>query len=73
MVKEEINQKISDYHSFQIRDSWLDLLIDKTRINQTEFKGFFNMSMTILILYVFCLPVYNYLTYGYFIKMSIIE
>lgn len=62
------NEKIITYHSFQHRDGYLDVLFEKSKINQSEFKGFFNMVMSLLILYVFTLPVYNYLNFGYFIK-----
>ena len=71
--KPDVIKKITDYHSFQERDSWLDLLIDQTKINQTEFKGFFTMFMVLFIFYVFTLPFYNYVTYGYFLKFKIIE
>jgi hypothetical protein len=51
----------------------LDVLIEKTMINQSEFKGFYNLLMTILIFYVLTLPIYNYLNKGYFIKLKMFQ
>ena len=56
-------EKKSDYHLFQIRESYMDVLIDKTKLNQSEFKGFFNLVMTIFIIYVFTLPILNYINH----------
>jgi diacylglycerol O-acyltransferase-1 len=63
---------IEDYRAFMVRDSWLDLLIEEAKINKTQFKGFFNLFMVMLIIYVFALPVYNYFHFGYFIKPILI-
>jgi hypothetical protein len=58
-----------EYRTFKIRESWLELLIEETKINQSHFKGFFNLFMSMLIIYVFTLPIYNYVNFGYFVKL----
>jgi hypothetical protein len=60
-----------DYHTFKIRNSFLDILIDKANINQSEFKGFYNLFMTLLIFYVFTHPLNNYFSYGYFFRTKV--
>lgn len=62
--------KQEEYHAFKVRNSILDLLIEKANINQSEFKGFFNLVMSLLIVYVFTQPIFNYINYGYFFKTS---
>lgn len=61
----------SDYHIFKIRDSWLDLLIEKTKINQSEFKGFFNLIIVLFITYCFTLPFSNNYHKGYLFKLGL--
>lgn len=65
--------KSSEYHMFQIRESYMDVLIEQTKLNKSEFKGFYNLIMSLLILYVFTLPVLNYLNHGYLVKTKFIE
>jgi hypothetical protein len=67
------NSKLKNYHKFHLRESYFDLLNDKTRINQSEFKGFVNLTIMICIFYVFTLPIHNYLKHGYFLKTLMIE
>ena len=71
--KDRNNFRLKDYHSFKHRESHLDVLIEKTKINQSEFKGFYNLIVTIMILYVFTLPIYNYLNKGYFFKLKMLQ
>ncbi len=61
----------SDYHHFRIRNSWLELLINPTKINQSEFKGFLNLVLVLLITYCFTLPISNYYRKGYLFKMGL--
>jgi hypothetical protein len=70
--KENIKTESDEYRIYKIRESWLDLLIEETKINQSHFKGFFNLFMVMLIIYVFSLPVYNYINYGYLVKLRVI-
>jgi len=60
-----------DYHNFKIRNSWLDLLIKQTKINESEFKGFLNLIIVLSITYCFTLPISNYFKKGYFFKMGL--
>jgi hypothetical protein len=66
------DEKVNDYHTFKKRESYLEVLIEKTKINESEFKGFYNLIMSILIIYLFGLPFYNYVNYGYFIKVKLL-
>lgn len=68
--EKEKEKKENDYHEFIERDSWLELLIEKTKINQSEFKGFFNLTIVLFIFYCFTLPVMNYYKKGYLIKLG---
>lgn len=61
----------SDYHHFKIRNSWLDLLIKQTKINESEFKGFLNLIIVLLITYCFTLPISNYYSKGYLFRMGL--
>jgi hypothetical protein len=65
--------KSNEYHMFQIRESYMDVLIDQTKLNKSEFKGFYNLIMSLLILYVFTLPILNYLNHGYLVKTKFIK
>jgi hypothetical protein len=67
--KKKSDDSADEYRTFRVRDSWLDLLIEETKINQSHFKGFFNLFMAMLIIYVFTLPVINYINFGYFVKL----
>lgn len=66
MEKEDNN-----YHEFILRESWLELLTDKTKINESEFKGFFNLTIVLFIFYCFTLPIMNYYKKGYFFKLGL--
>ncbi len=72
-IEKETLMLHSDYHNFKIRNSWLDLLIKQTKINQSEFKGFLNLVIVLLITYCFTLPISNYFKKGYFFKMELFD
>ena len=70
-----LNMKLQDLkyekeHQFVPRNSYFDLCLDNTILQQSEFKGFFNLFGVLIIFYIITTPIYNILVHNIPFKMT---
>ena len=67
----EIKLKSEDDHKFKVRSTRLDMFIENSAINLSEFKGFLNLFIVLTMVYMVFNPISNFLKTGSLISPSI--